>query len=80
EYNKPLAFSLLGALLADAHYFSLLVIPTNYPSGGEKQLTQILTGNHVPHGGRYSVIGVLIQQVGTAYGFKLAVVDGEPIT
>ncbi|CEA30918.1 Electron transport complex protein RnfC [Salmonella enterica subsp. enterica serovar Paratyphi A] len=80
EDNKPQAISMLRAVLADAHDISLRVIPTKYPSGGAKQLTQILTGKQVPHGGRSSDIGVLMQNVGTAYAVKRAVVDGEPIT
>ncbi len=56
------------------------MIPTKYPSGGAKQLTQILTGKQVPHGGRSSDIGVLMQNVGTAYAVKRAVIDGEPLT
>ena len=80
EDNKPQAISMLRAVLADARDISLRVIPTKYPSGGAKQLTQILTGKQVPHGGRSSDIGVLMQNVGTAYAVKRAIVDGEPIT
>ncbi|MBJ8958013.1 electron transport complex subunit RsxC [Citrobacter youngae] len=80
EDNKPQAISMLRAVLADSHDISLRVIPTKYPSGGAKQLTQILTGKQVPHGGRSSDIGVLMQNVGTAYAVKRAVIDGEPIT
>ncbi|MCO5666097.1 electron transport complex subunit RsxC [Klebsiella pneumoniae] len=80
EDNKPQAISMLRAVLCDAHGISLRVIPTKYPSGGAKQLTQILTGKQVPHGGRSSDIGVLMQNVGTAYAVKRAVVDGEPLT
>ncbi|EJL5731623.1 electron transport complex subunit RsxC [Salmonella enterica] len=80
EDNKPQAISMLRAVLADTHDISLRVIPTKYPSGGAKQLTQILTGKQVPHGGRSTDIGVLMQNVGTAYAIKRAVVDGEPIT
>ncbi|WP_318356934.1 electron transport complex subunit RsxC [Enterobacter sp.] len=80
EDNKPQAISMLRAVLADAHDITLRVIPTKYPSGGAKQLTQILTGKQVPHGGRSSDIGVLMQNVGTAYAVKRAVIDGEPLT
>ncbi|EPJ7087683.1 electron transport complex subunit RsxC [Citrobacter amalonaticus] len=80
EDNKPQAISMLRAVLADARDISLRVIPTKYPSGGAKQLTQILTGKQVPHGGRSSDIGVLMQNVGTAYAVKRAIIDGEPIT
>ena len=80
EDNKPQAISMLRAVLAGAHDISLRVIPTKYPSGGAKQLTQILTGKQVPHGGRSSDIGVLMQNVGTAFAVKRAVIDGEPLT
>ncbi len=71
---------MMRAVLADTHGIELRVIPTKYPSGGAKQLTQILTGKQVPHGGRSSDIGVLMQNVGTAYAVKRAVIDGEPLT
>ncbi|HFD8265830.1 electron transport complex subunit RsxC [Raoultella planticola] len=80
EDNKPQAISMMRAVLADTHGIELRVIPTKYPSGGAKQLTQILTGKQVPHGGRSSDIGVLMQNVGTAYAVKRAVIDGEPLT
>ncbi|MEN4515146.1 electron transport complex subunit RsxC [Enterobacter hormaechei subsp. steigerwaltii] len=80
EDNKPQAISMLRAVLANSHDIALRVIPTKYPSGGAKQLTQILTGKQVPHGGRSSDIGVLMQNVGTAYAVKRAVIDGEPLT
>ncbi|SFT62126.1 electron transport complex protein RnfC [Kosakonia arachidis] len=80
EDNKPQAISMMRAVLADSHDIQLRVIPTKYPSGGAKQLTQILTGKQVPHGGRSSDIGILMQNVGTAYAVKRAVIDGEPLT
>ncbi|WP_312228375.1 electron transport complex subunit RsxC [Pseudescherichia sp.] len=80
EDNKPQAISMLRAVLANTHDIVLRVIPTKYPSGGAKQLTQILTGKQVPHGGRSSDIGVLMQNVGTAFAVKRAVIDGEPLT
>ena len=80
EDNKPQAISMMRAVLADCDDIQLRVIPTKYPSGGAKQLTQILTGKQVPHGGRSSDIGILMQNVGTAYAIKRAVIDGEPLT
>ena len=80
EDNKPQAISMMRAVLAGSHDIQLRVIPTKYPSGGAKQLTQILTGKQVPHGGRSSDIGILMQNVGTAYAIKRAVIDGEPLT
>ncbi|MGB7801516.1 electron transport complex subunit RsxC [Buttiauxella sp.] len=80
EDNKPQAISMLRAVLCDTHGIQLRVIPTKYPSGGAKQLTQILTGKQVPQGGRSSDIGVLMQNVGTAFAVKRAIIDGEPLT
>ena len=80
EDNKPEAIAALKAALGTERDLQIRVIPTKYPSGGAKQLTRILTGKEVPHGGRSSDIGVLMQNVGTAYAVKRAIVDGEPLT
>ena len=80
EDNKPEAIAALKKTLGGARDLQLRVIPTKYPSGGAKQLTKILTGLEVPHGGRSSDIGVLMQNVGTARAVKRAIIDGEPIT
>ena len=80
EDNKPQAIAALKQALGGDRELQLRVIPTKYPSGGAKQLTKILTGREVPHGGRSTDIGVLMQNVGTAWAVKRAIVDGEPIT
>ncbi|MGQ3902430.1 electron transport complex subunit RsxC [Mixta calida] len=80
EDNKPEAIAALKRALGGANDLQLRVIPTKYPSGGAKQLTKILTGKEVPHGGRSSDIGVLMQNVGTAWAVKRAIIDGEPLT
>jgi electron transport complex protein RnfC len=80
EDNKPEAIAALKQALRGERDIEIRVIPTKYPSGGAKQLTKILTGREVPHGGRSTDIGVLMQNVGTAWAVKRAIVDGEPIT
>ena len=80
EDNKAEAIAALRRALGDAADLQIRVIPTKYPSGGAKQLTKILTGQEVPHGGRSTDIGVLMQNVGTAFAVKRAVVDGEALT
>ncbi|CAI1767507.1 electron transport complex subunit RsxC [Serratia ficaria] len=79
EDNKPEAIAALKQALRDQTDIALRVIPTKYPSGGAKQLTRILTGKEVPHGKHSSAIGVLMQNVGTAFAIKRAIVDGEPL-
>ncbi|WP_455810883.1 electron transport complex subunit RsxC [Pseudomonas graminis] len=80
EDNKPEAIAALKLALGSATDLHIRVIPTKYPSGGAKQLTKILTGKEVPHGGRSTDIGVLMQNVGTAFAVKRAIVDGEALT
>ena len=80
EDNKPEAIAALKQALGGERDLHIRVIPTKYPSGGAKQLTKILTGMEVPHGGRSTDIGVLMQNVGTAWAVKRAVIDGEPLT
>ncbi|MCL6385023.1 electron transport complex subunit RsxC [Pectobacterium carotovorum subsp. carotovorum] len=80
EDNKPEAIRALRLALGKRSDMQLRVIPTKYPSGGAKQLTKILTGKEVPFGKHSAAIGVLMQNVGTAFAIKRAVIDGEPLT
>src|SRR6056300_1414811 len=57
----------------------LVTFPTKYPSGGEKQLIEILTGKQVPRGGLPADIGIVCQNVGTALAVKEAIEDGKPL-
>ena len=78
EDNKPQAIAALRAACAETS-FEVIAVPTRYPSGGAKQLTQILTGKEPPSGGRSSDIGVQIFNVATAYSVARAVIHGEPL-
>lgn len=78
EDNKPEAIAAVRAALSERSY-SLKVFPTKYPSGGEKQLIQILTGHEVPSGGLPADIGMLCQNVGTCVAIHDAVVLGRPL-
>ncbi|KJY81460.1 electron transporter RnfC [Vibrio galatheae] len=78
EDNKPEA---VKALQQAAKHKDIVirVIPTKYPSGGEKQLIKILTDKEVPNGGIPADIGMLVQNVGSLYAIKRAVIDGEAL-
>ena len=78
EDNKPEAIAAVRAALNERSY-QLKVFPTKYPSGGEKQLIQILTGVEVPSGGLPADIGMLCQNVGTCVAIHDAVVHGKPL-
>lgn len=78
EDNKPAAIHALQQAVAGTT-FEVVVIPTRYPSGGEKQLIEILTGRQVPHDGFPATIGVLCQNVATAAAVHRAIRYGEPL-
>ncbi|MFM2590598.1 electron transport complex subunit RsxC [Vibrio sp. TBV020] len=78
EDNKPEAVKALQKA-AEHKDIVIRVIPTKYPSGGEKQLIKILTGKEVPNGGIPADIGILVQNVGSLHAIKRAVVNGEPL-
>ena len=83
EDNKPEAITAfknaIKAEQAEGVRIELRVIPTKYPSGGAKQLTKILTGLEVPKGHHSSSIGVLMQNVGTVFAIKRAIINSEPL-
>ncbi len=58
---------------------SVRVIPTKYPSGGEKQLIQILTGQEVPSGSIPAELGIVVHNVGTSLAIRDAVLAGKPL-
>lgn len=78
EDNKPEAIAAMRAAAKDT-LIEVVDFPTKYPSGGEKQLIKILTGHEVPSGKLPAQMGVLVQNVGTAYAAWRAVRFGEPL-
>lgn len=58
---------------------SLALIPSVYPSGGEKQLIRIITGVQPLSGQRPVDVGVLCHSVATARAVYKAVTMGEPL-
>ncbi len=54
-------------------------VPTLYPSGGEKQLIQILTGQEVPSGSIPAHLGIVVQNIATSFAIKDAVLRNYPL-
>jgi electron transport complex protein RnfC len=79
EDNKPEAIESMGKAMPSSPDWKLVTFPTKYPSGGEKQLIEILTGRQVPRGGLPANIGIVCQNVGTAFAVKEALEDGKPL-
>ncbi|ENM5890002.1 electron transport complex subunit RsxC [Vibrio mimicus] len=78
EDNKPEAVAALQQAAQDKPMV-IRVIPTKYPSGGEKQLIKILTNLEVPKGGIPADIGLLVQNVGSLQAIARAILHGEPL-
>lgn len=78
EDNKPQGLAALRAA-AQGSDIEIVEFPTKYPSGGEKQLIEILTGKQVPSGGLPLDVGVICQNVGTAAAVYNAVAHGRPL-
>ncbi len=78
EDNKPEGLAALRSA-AEGTAVEIVEFPTKYPSGGEKQLIEILTGKQVPSGGLPADVGVICQNVATAVAVYDAVVLGRPL-
>jgi electron transport complex protein RnfC len=78
EDNKPEGIAALRAAAAGTD-IEVVVFPTKYPSGGEKQLIEILTGKQVPSGGLPADVGIVCQNIGTVVAIHRAIAHGEPL-
>ena len=81
ESDKPEALDALELALESSpdRRMTLKQIPTIYPSGGEDQLVQLVTGREVPSGGLPSDVGCLVQNVGTAVAVADWILRREPL-
>lgn len=79
EDDKPIAYAAMQAACSQREHYYVRAVPTKYPSGGEKQLIQLLTNKEVPNGRRPIDIGIVMQNVGTAFAVAQAVLDDHPL-
>lgn len=79
EDNKPKAIQSLLNATQNLEHIKICVIPTKYPSGGEKQLIQILTGKEIPSGSLPSSQGIVMQNIATCYAIADAVINDTPL-
>ena len=78
EDDKPEAILAMQAVCHERD-IEVVTLPARYPSGGERQLIQLLTGREVPSGGLPADIGVICQNVATAAAVQRAIHHGEPL-
>ncbi len=82
EDNKMEAVSAMElALTARSNLVNtkIVVVPTRYPAGSEKQLIQTITGKQVPSNGLPIELGIVCHNVGTSYAIGRAIKYGEPL-
>ncbi|MEW6008854.1 MAG: electron transport complex subunit RsxC [Candidatus Omnitrophota bacterium] len=78
EDNKPKAIAAFKNAIQNSQY-AIRVLKTVYPQGGEKQLTQSVLGKEVPSGGLPFDIGVVVQNVATAFAIYEAAYLNKPL-
>lgn len=77
EDNKPEAMRRIEA--QDLDGIKVIQVKTKYPQGAERMLINRLLGRRVPLQGLPMEVGVVVQNVGTAYAIYEAVVKGMPL-
>ena len=80
EDNKTEAIAELRKLLPAFPDIELVILPTRYPQGSEKQLIQAVTGRQVPPGQLPVKVGCAVFNVSTFAAICRAVADGQALT
>lgn len=79
EDNKPDAIAAMVAAARELRGVAVVPCRTRYPQGAEKQLIQALLGREVPPGKLPLHVGVVVQNVGTAFAAFEAVARRKPL-
>ena len=81
EDNKPEAITAVTHAVqhSGSDRIKVQTVPTIYPSGSERQLIKVITGEEVPVNGLPSDIHVLCHNVATGYAVYRAVYEAEPL-
>jgi len=79
ENNMPAVQQSLHDVTSQEN-IQIVTVPEIYPTGGEKQLIEVLTGIKIPANSLPTEHGVVCQNVGTAYAVYQAISQGIPLT
>lgn len=84
EKNKPDAIKIMQEHTANRSLWNgamveVMPLKVKYPQGAEKQLIKAVVRKEVPSGGLPFHVGVVVQNVGTAFAIYEAVVKGKPL-
>jgi len=80
EQNKELQ-GIFAPLLKQKEYnrFRVVILPDEYPQGGELQLIKSVTGKELPRNIRPVETGIIVNNVGTVYAVYQAVANLRPV-
>ncbi|MBL0712025.1 MAG: electron transport complex subunit RsxC, partial [Colwellia sp.] len=79
EDNKPQAIKVLQQATKSLEKIHVCILPTKYPSGGEKQLIKLLTGKEIASGTLPIHSGIVVQNVATCFAISDAVINDIPL-
>ena len=80
EDNKPDAYQAMqAAATGDLAGITVHMLRTRYPQGAEKQLIEALLGRRVPPGKLPFAVGVIVQNIGTAFAVFEALAKNKPL-
>ena len=79
EDNKPDAIEIMTEAARKYGNIRVTALPTRYPQGSEKHLIKAILNREVPSGKLPLNVGVVVNNVGTAFSITKAVCEGIPL-
>lgn len=79
EDNKQDAIKEMKKACKEYESVEVAVLKTKYPQGSEKHIIKAITGREVPSGKIPAEIGVVVDNVGTAFAIAEAIKYGKPL-
>lgn len=79
ESNKPAAIAALRKAIRPNSNIEVMELATKYPQGGEKQLVEATTGRRIASGALPLSVGVVVNNVATAFAVWQAIATKQPL-
>ncbi|MBC8588854.1 electron transport complex subunit RsxC [Paratissierella segnis] len=79
ENNKMDAINAFSKVIPEGSNIKLANLKTKFPQGDSYRMVYAITGKTVPQGGRCKDVGVVVNNVATAYAIAEAILEGKPL-
>lgn len=79
ENNKMDAIKALNEAIPEGSNIKLANLKTKFPQGDSYRMVYSITGKTVPQGGRCKDVGIMVNNVATAYAIAEAILEGKPL-